>query len=249
MLSLLLDIARGVDYLHGQSTPIIHGDLKGNNILIDHREGAVRACICDFGLARVMEALDGGLSTTSTSSIGNVRWMAFERVDPEKYGIQGTMDAKTIHSDVFELMRTFLEVLTGRPPFAQQNEWTVYAAVRTGRNPDRPHNGKGTLLDEVWSLLEAGWSEERTRRPSSSEVLQNLSIVQRFRQLVSSMLLATRCTYYNVRTGGNNRLATFSNSHGGLSTAGEFRKSFGEHHQHSPRHDQQRKRGPHKNCG
>jgi len=79
--------------------------------------------------------------------------------------------------------------------------------VRTGRNPDRPHEAKGTLLDEVWSLLEAGWSEERTRRPSSSEVLQNLSIVQRFRQLGGTIDLPL----FRTLTEASRLLGSFAN--------------------------------------
>ncbi|KAJ6566792.1 kinase-like domain-containing protein [Mycena capillaripes] len=43
---LLLEIAHGLDYLHSMN--IIHGDLRGNNILISDDK---TACLTDFGLA------------------------------------------------------------------------------------------------------------------------------------------------------------------------------------------------------
>ncbi|KZT55358.1 hypothetical protein CALCODRAFT_437296, partial [Calocera cornea HHB12733] len=105
-------LARGLGYLHSHGTsPIIHGDIKGNNVLVESREGQVVARLTDFGLAHVRESLEElGPSTTSTLTQGNVRWMAIERLNPEKYGLHSHRDAKTTKSDIFELMRTFYEV-------------------------------------------------------------------------------------------------------------------------------------------
>lgn len=47
---IALDIARGVQYLHACDPPIIHGDIKPSNILLDR---AFFAKIGDFGLARL----------------------------------------------------------------------------------------------------------------------------------------------------------------------------------------------------
>jgi serine/threonine protein kinase len=46
---IMLDVAYGMSYLHGQH--IVHADLKSPNILLRHNHSAV---ICDFGLARIM---------------------------------------------------------------------------------------------------------------------------------------------------------------------------------------------------
>lgn len=47
--ALLRDVARGLQYLHSQS--IIHGDLSGNNILVD-KNG--KASLADFGLSALL---------------------------------------------------------------------------------------------------------------------------------------------------------------------------------------------------
>ncbi|KAL0481840.1 serine/threonine protein kinase/receptor [Acrasis kona] len=49
-ISFLLDVIRGVIYLHKMSPPVLHRDLKPSNILID-QIGQV-AKVCDFGTAR-----------------------------------------------------------------------------------------------------------------------------------------------------------------------------------------------------
>jgi len=45
-----LDIAKGVYYLHTNSQPILHRDLKSLNVLLDH---ALTAKLADFGWTRV----------------------------------------------------------------------------------------------------------------------------------------------------------------------------------------------------
>ncbi|XP_019427291.1 PREDICTED: receptor-like serine/threonine-protein kinase At4g25390 [Lupinus angustifolius] len=46
---LIFDIAKGIQYLHSFDTPIIHGDIKPSNILLDR---CFSAKIADFGLAQ-----------------------------------------------------------------------------------------------------------------------------------------------------------------------------------------------------
>ena len=48
ILQIVRDIAQGLRFLHSSKPPILHGDLKAKNILIDSR---FRAKVGDFGLA------------------------------------------------------------------------------------------------------------------------------------------------------------------------------------------------------
>lgn len=48
--AIVLDIARGLEYLHSLDPPVIHGDIKPSNILLDQHFSAK---IADFGLARL----------------------------------------------------------------------------------------------------------------------------------------------------------------------------------------------------
>ncbi|KAG6834850.1 hypothetical protein H0H93_006913, partial [Arthromyces matolae] len=76
-LARVLDVAQGLDYLHTQSSPIIHGDLKSNNVLINKD---LRAVLSDFGLAQVIRSIQAqptGL-TPSNPELGPTRWQAPE---------------------------------------------------------------------------------------------------------------------------------------------------------------------------
>ena len=48
ILQILRDVAQGLRFLHSSKPPILHGDLKSKNILIDSR---FRAKVGDFGLS------------------------------------------------------------------------------------------------------------------------------------------------------------------------------------------------------
>ncbi|KAI4347465.1 hypothetical protein L6164_008277 [Bauhinia variegata] len=48
--AIIVDIAKGIQYLHSCDPPVIHGDIKPSNILLD---GYFSAKIGDFGLARL----------------------------------------------------------------------------------------------------------------------------------------------------------------------------------------------------
>ncbi|KZT55388.1 kinase-like protein [Calocera cornea HHB12733] len=104
-LPWLLDIVHAVTYLHSlPSGPIVHGDLKGNNVLIHvERHSRPVARLTDFGLSQIVEvSRKENIATTSTAGSGNARWLAFERLNPTRYGLRQS-NSKSTQSDVFEM--------------------------------------------------------------------------------------------------------------------------------------------------
>ncbi|KZO92469.1 kinase-like protein [Calocera viscosa TUFC12733] len=174
-LPFLLDIVNGVEYLHNfPSGPIIHGDLKGNNILVDTSGERPVARICDFGLAQVLEStMKDGLSTTSTAFDGNARWMAPERLVPERYGL-GQLESKSVKSDVFEMMRTFSQILTGKPPFFDKSDLAAAIAVMQGLFPEHPSIYCHGLDNDRVNLMRQAWSTNREKRPSLTDIRRDI---------------------------------------------------------------------------
>ncbi|XP_059458300.1 probable LRR receptor-like serine/threonine-protein kinase At3g47570 [Corylus avellana] len=67
-LNIMKDVASALEYLHyGYSTPIIHCDLKPNNILLD--EDMV-AHVADFGIAKLLGDGDSMVQTMTLATIG-----------------------------------------------------------------------------------------------------------------------------------------------------------------------------------
>ena len=69
--SILLDVARGLLYLHSQSPPIIHRDLTARNVLLN---SAMVAKIADLGVARIVDLQPDQLATM-TQGPGNIVYM------------------------------------------------------------------------------------------------------------------------------------------------------------------------------
>ncbi|RHY27659.1 hypothetical protein DYB37_005177 [Aphanomyces astaci] len=76
LLSMAIDISRGMAYLHSMDPPIIHRDLKSMNILVSSSFGAK---ISDFGLSRE-KVLDDTMSVTGTPL-----WLPPEMIRAERY--------------------------------------------------------------------------------------------------------------------------------------------------------------------
>ncbi|KAF8186925.1 kinase-like domain-containing protein, partial [Mycena galopus ATCC 62051] len=71
-VSLMLDVAMGLEYLHGKR--VVHGDLKGMNILVTP---SGRACVADFGLSTVADAMTLRFThSTASPKGGTARYQA-----------------------------------------------------------------------------------------------------------------------------------------------------------------------------
>ncbi|KAF8063355.1 kinase-like domain-containing protein [Lyophyllum atratum] len=162
---LVADVAYGVAYLH--SNDIIHGDLKGANILVN---GSRRACLADFGLSAVSDA--NILHWTSHSSVeskgGSVRWQAPELFDIDSDDVV----YNSMASDVYALSCVTYEIFTGNIPFHETpRDSTVTLKVKSGAQPSRPPTsssawGPWRLTDSIWTLMQMCWSMEPGSRPT-----------------------------------------------------------------------------------
>jgi len=77
---VLVDVARGMQYLHGQNPPILHRDLKPGNILIELPEPP-RAKLADFGLSTILQADE------ESKKAGTVSYMAPEVAAQAPYSL------------------------------------------------------------------------------------------------------------------------------------------------------------------
>ena len=80
-LSMLVDVSRGLWYLHSHNPPIIHRDLSPNNVLLTSQ---FVAKISDLGVAKVIEA---DSKKTKTPIPGTVDFMGLESLlETPEYG-------------------------------------------------------------------------------------------------------------------------------------------------------------------
>ncbi|KAF8982244.1 kinase-like domain-containing protein [Cyathus striatus] len=168
---LILDIIQGISYLHKKS--IVHGDLKGANVLIS--ENGV-ACLADFGLSSVVNthSLVWTSIESTVSNAGTVRWQAPELLDEESVGT-------TKESDIYAFACVCYEVFVGKVPFYQYSfDPTVMRQLMLGYRPLKPELNSAPyihwgLTDWMWSLIVECWHQDSTARPEAPEVVERLS--------------------------------------------------------------------------
>lgn len=99
--SQLLQTANGLLYLHTLDPIVVHGDIKPDNVLVNDSD---EASLCDFGLARFVQDMKTGL-TTSGQGQGGKGFTAPELLDCEEGG-----GKKTTESDVYAFGSLMLNV-------------------------------------------------------------------------------------------------------------------------------------------
>ena len=129
--SIILDVAKGLAYLHyGVKPAIYHRDIKATNILLD---ADMRARVADFGLAKQSRE---GQSHLTTRVAGTHGYLA-----PE-YALYGQLTDK---SDVYSFGVVVLEIMCGRKALDLSSSGSPRAFL---------------ITDWAWSLVKAGKIEE-----------------------------------------------------------------------------------------
>ncbi|KAF7295431.1 Protein kinase domain-containing protein [Mycena indigotica] len=164
VLSIMLDIARGLEYLHLRKPSVIHRDCKSSNILITAKGTAK---IADFGLAKVKQ------STRSMvrSLVGTVNWQA-----PELWHAHPKYNHKV---DVFSCAMVYWEMLQWHQkekkfPWEGMNEHAIYEIVGTKKQRPPTSGLRKQWCPAIVDLIERMWAQQHEDRPTMSEVVSAL---------------------------------------------------------------------------
>ncbi|KAK4491319.1 hypothetical protein RD792_002055 [Penstemon davidsonii] len=174
-LRIALGAAKGLQYLHDLANPpIIHRDIKSNNILLDER---LSAKVADFGLSKLMGDPEKGHVTTQVK--GTMGYL-----DPEYYMTQQLTDK----SDVYSFGVLLLELLTSRSPI-ERGKYIVME-VKEAMDKSKDLYNLQEILDPIVASCTAPKSVEKfvdlalmcvqelgANRPSMSEVVKGIENV------------------------------------------------------------------------
>ncbi|KAJ9550439.1 hypothetical protein OSB04_014484 [Centaurea solstitialis] len=172
-LKIAFGAGQGLQYLHDLANPpIIHRDIKTNNILLDAR---LVAKVADFGLSKPLS--DGTYVTTQVK--GTMGYM-----DPEYYMTQQL----TEKSDVYSFGIVMLELITARNPI-EKGKYVV-REVKERMNKSKELYGLYDILDPTIGSSNQLMGLERfvdlslrcveetgIQRPTMSEVVKELESI------------------------------------------------------------------------
>ncbi|XP_069604302.1 serine/threonine-protein kinase WNK3 isoform X2 [Ranitomeya imitator] len=146
-------ILKGLQFLHTRTPPIIHRDLKCDNIFITGPTGSVK--IGDLGLATLMR------TSFAKSVIGTPEFMA-----PEMY--EEHYDESV---DVYAFGMCMLEMATSEYPYSEcQNAAQIYRKVTSGI---KPASFNKVSDPEVKEIIESCIRQNKTERLSIKDLLNH----------------------------------------------------------------------------
>jgi serine/threonine protein kinase len=161
---LLLDICRALRYLHDQKPRIVHGDLKGSNILVEFWFRGPRAKLLDFGLSRLLTKHAPPLG-------GTVTWMAPEVI----------CDRQSLPSDkadIFSFGRLVFLLVSGKRPLQHMTMQEIVDASLSGMVPSLswPDQADAPLCGDWQPLAEQCLSFNAQERPCIEELCEDARI-------------------------------------------------------------------------
>lgn len=164
-LKLVKGAATGLEYLHANG--IVHGNVKCTNILVTDKG---EACICDFGMSKLVEEVTEKSASATLTAAGSARWLA-----PEL--IEGSISSPTPATDTYSFAMAILELVTGKYPFAERKRdaSVIHDVVFQRKIPQRP--AMSVVADDLWGLMARCWAHTSTERPLMTEVRATLEIL------------------------------------------------------------------------
>ncbi|XP_035559557.2 guanylate cyclase D-like [Canis lupus dingo] len=157
--SLLLDLIRGMRYLHHRHFP--HGRLKSRNCVVD---GRFVLKVTDHGYA---ELLDAQRAPRPRPAPEELLWTA-----PELLRAPGAPGRGTLKADIFSIGIVLQEVLTRGPPYSSSG-LSAEEIIRKVVSPPplcRPRVSPDHGPPECIQLMEQCWEEAPEDRPSLDQI-------------------------------------------------------------------------------
>ncbi|KAF5391629.1 hypothetical protein D9757_002538 [Collybiopsis confluens] len=160
----LLEIANGLSYLHSREPSVVHGDVRGANILVTND---LHCCLADFGLARVVAQTQVWSNDATSSNKGTIRWMA-----PELFDLKNSKEYNWSR-DIYAFACTIIEILSLKIPFPDLTDYEVVLSVaEKGAQPCRPQNV--WCPDPIWEVTTRCLARNPKSRPSAQRVYEDL---------------------------------------------------------------------------
>jgi len=169
-LGWITEVAMAMCYLHGFNPPIVHRDLKGDNVLINQ---SMNCKLCDFGESR--QKSDNATMTT----VGSPFWIAPEVFTGEHY--DETCDVYSFGLTIFEVLcNSHMEIAFNYSLKGAKKRFglAIVHKIAKGWRPE---------LDKEWvssypnlvQLMRDCWEHDSRRRPSFARILKYLTELRR----------------------------------------------------------------------
>lgn len=166
------DVAAGLAHLHGLNPPVIHQDIKPENILVDEKRTFL---ITDFGISKKMRSTMRKQSKRSIGS-GALAYMGPERFKREPISVKA--------SDIWALGVSIYEIATGELPFEGQGGGMLLAGAML---PELSADKWSANLNDA---MQACLAKETWDRPTARQLADYAGRILRGRDISWSDFMA-----------------------------------------------------------
>ncbi|XP_014519493.2 probable serine/threonine-protein kinase DDB_G0277165 [Vigna radiata var. radiata] len=174
VVDLMLQMARGMEYLHSQN--ICHGHLNPCNIYLkkmNSQEDYFQAKVAGFALSSVNNA---STNDTAIQDFNPLTWYAPEvlsRLEQKNGGASSSKEA-----DAYSFGMICFQLLTGKVPFEDNHLQgdRIRQNIKVGERPLFPYRSPKYLVN----LIKKCWQTDPAQRPSFSSICRILRYTKKF---------------------------------------------------------------------
>ena len=175
MISIFIDIANGLAYLHSRNPQVLHRDLTARNVLLDK---SMNAKITDFGNSRIVDATR--LSKTMTQTPGTLVYMPPEALDAHsKYSDR--LDTFSFgHLALYAIIREFPKSLLPATYNSANGELVARSELERRKSyMEKLRTELPTADHPLYQLIEQCLHNNPPNRPTSTTTLHWLQEIQK----------------------------------------------------------------------
>lgn len=156
-LSITLQTAKGINYLHQQQPQILHRDIKSSNLLLDNHHPTYLVKICDFGMAKTHDTTCQTKGNTSVAF--TLPWTAPEVL---------RMRPHSTKSDVYSLGIIYWELASYEIPYDGHKADNIRQFVLTDNRLDIPVDTPSNFR----TIIEKCWAHKPDDRPTCTDLIK-----------------------------------------------------------------------------
>ncbi|KAF8690274.1 hypothetical protein AX14_003036 [Amanita brunnescens Koide BX004] len=168
--NLILEVAEGLQHIHSEG--IVHGDLRGENILLDAN---FHCQIADIGLTQNSDAI----ITLSASAF------LFNYAAPELFVTQSEGDvvyedhdlqkgSKTVKTDIYAFGCLYYAIFFNTVPFQGKYEYQIMRLVTSGGRPRRLESPR--MDNSTWTIIQSCWRNNPVLRPAIEDIRTQMQL-------------------------------------------------------------------------
>ena len=178
-VKLFAEIAKALEHLHNQDPPLVHGDLKPQNVLLMANDLTVK--LADFGSVTIVQATE---MMSSYQLQSNKQYTPLYSA-PE---LLKNIEIRNCSSDIYSYALIGYEIITRHQVFIDagiNHDLIMYQIQHNGQKPNMnivneikktlvENSDDKTIFIQLKSIMEKCWNYEANERPTTLEIINML---------------------------------------------------------------------------